>query len=1145
MDFIRDLILILIPISIFVSLIAGLYQLASYRNVMARWSGLVLLSIFGNLICYFLLYTGLFPEAGRILIVIQVFSYLLLDISYVVFAIYFSGHPKWITNLLMTLITLLPVFVIFQMLLQWDTLPFSLGVNEAGFGISSPLKFLQGGYAWFFVGFSNAVGIFSLGMFIWMLFNSPKYYRNAVLVLIFGTMIVAVSALCEMAGANPLKGISILQSAVALNTIPIYLIVFRWRAVGSIAITQQLFKDTMRDGYLIVDSQNNVVDFNRAVQNLLGDRPKIEIGSQLSELFPTFDFAINPGKNKNFTPLGPILFKSQNFISEIMVYPLQSSSRDISGRMVVFHNVSDRDHLEDTLRKNNIELSRSNAYFSSLARLALSLQTAHDFQVVLDTLGKELHHLGLKCFVALLNSDSDELEVRLFSEGDETIRTVEKIFGKKIYGFGLNRAHFFSLYEILETRQIHYFHNEESGLAVFLGNLPGWIMDPLINASAVTRNEPSALIPLIAVEKVIGIMGVWGSNLEEADVAPFQIFGSQVGWAIEKANLQAIEVQRLEELSHSNTMITALSTISSQVETTPDTQSAFISLGDELGKIGLNCAVVTLDDLKETATIRYITFQSDALEKIEHLTGITLLGHQIPKKYWPGEKATHEGQPVWYGDPEKIFQQLFPEIPERMLKKVYQLLKGVQTGQLCMLPLKVSGKIIGILLIWGQNLSPRDSLTLSVFSDQVAAILRRNVNYENEMRKSGEIARSNSMILALSGVASQLGNTTDLNQVLETLGAELKKVNLNCMVGTLDQDQQSMKVEYLTIGNEMIKAAQKIGILIPNELRIPRRLWPTQKAVTEKAPYWDPNPIGNSYQMFPFIPKDIYTNALRLVGLDLSEPVCYLPMIDQEEVIGILAVWGKELAPGDIPALTIFANQVTSAISNTLLYMKAQNEIIERTQAEARIRETLSEKEVLIKEVHHRVKNNLQVISSLLNLQAVEISDENTRIALRESQNRVRTMALIHEKLYQSNDLAHIDFSTYLQSLVSSLAQSYRVRMDRVEIQVQVEKVLLDLDTAIPCGLIVNELVSNSIKYAFPDDGFGKIQIICGSHTQNRYSLVVCDDGIGLPPGFDYARSTSLGLKLVNSLIRQIDGEIKVESRSGTRFEIMFAKPEV
>jgi two-component sensor histidine kinase len=147
---------------------------------------------------------------------------------------------------------------------------------------------------------------------------------------------------------------------------------------------------------------------------------------------------------------------------------------------------------------------------------------------------------------------------------------------------------------------------------------------------------------------------------------------------------------------------------------------------------------------------------------------------------------------------------------------------------------------------------------------------------------------------------------------------------------------------------------------------------------------------------------------------------------------------------------------------------------------------------------------------------------------------------LIHEKLYQSDDLARIDIADYLLSLVNSLAQSYRINPEKATIRVHSEKIALNIDTAIPCGLIVNELVSNSLKYAFPAELSGTIEVSCRQSSDGCCSLIVSDDGVGLPAGFDVNKSPSLGLKLVTSLVRQIEGEFVVDGKQGTRIEIYF-----
>jgi PAS domain S-box-containing protein len=210
--------------------------------------------------------------------------------------------------------------------------------------------------------------------------------------------------------------------------------------------------------------------------------------------------------------------------------------------------------------------------------------------------------------------------------------------------------------------------------------------------------------------------------------------------------------------------------------------------------------------------------------------------------------------------------------------------------------------------------------------------------------------------------------------------------------------------------------------------------------------------------------------------------------------------------------------------------------------AEEQIRTSLTEKEVLLKEVHHRVKNNLQIISTLLDLQFEKIVDEPSLKALRESQDRIKAMALLHEKLYQSSDLASIDFAEYMEKLALFLFNSHMADQDRINLKVDVGHLPLDIDRAIPCGLIVNELVSNALKYAFPGDRSGTISIIILKDKDDRITLTVADTGVGMPPGLDFRNTETLGLQLVNMLARQLGGQVSLESGSGTAFTIRFLR---
>ncbi|MUH00862.1 PAS domain S-box protein [Scytonema sp. UIC 10036] len=220
-------------------------------------------------------------------------------------------------------------------------------------------------------------------------------------------------------------------------------------------------------------------------------------------------------------------------------------------------------------------------------------------------------------------------------------------------------------------------------------------------------------------------------------------------------------------------------------------------------------------------------------------------------------------------------------------------------------------------------------------------------------------------------------------------------------------------------------------------------------------------------------------------------------------------------------------------------YIGSCVDITEHKQAEEQIQASLLEKDVLLKEIYHRVKNNLQVISSLLNLQSEYIKDKDDLEIFQQSQMRIESMALIHQKLYQSQDLARIDFGEYIRDLVASLFSSYEVNTNVISLTVNVERVLLSLDAAIPCGLIITELVSNSLKYAFPKGRTGEISIQLQAEN-NILNLRVCDNGVGLPAEVDLKNTTSLGLQLVDALTNQLSGDIKINYTNGVEVKITF-----
>jgi two-component sensor histidine kinase len=294
-----------------------------------------------------------------------------------------------------------------------------------------------------------------------------------------------------------------------------------------------------------------------------------------------------------------------------------------------------------------------------------------------------------------------------------------------------------------------------------------------------------------------------------------------------------------------------------------------------------------------------------------------------------------------------------------------------------------------------------------------------------------------------------------------------------------------------------------------------------------------------NYAADPSLTKD-YLPQMRAAG---QLAVITVPITIGSRIEGLLYVSNRAAQPftarGE-DVLRHLAGLAATAIHNAQLYQDAQAELARRTQVEAQLTAALREKEVLLREIHHRVKNNLQVISSLLSLQSESLPDPQLCAVFEDSQQRIQAMALVHESLYQSRDLARIDAADYVRRLSTRLRQAYEPAGDRIAVRLAVEPVALEVQTAMACGLILQELLSNSFKHAFPGERRGEIGIALQVAPGARIVLTVWDTGVGLPAGLDFRHTESLGLQLVCLLTEQLGGTVELAQTSGTHWTLTF-----
>jgi len=276
------------------------------------------------------------------------------------------------------------------------------------------------------------------------------------------------------------------------------------------------------------------------------------------------------------------------------------------------------------------------------------------------------------------------------------------------------------------------------------------------------------------------------------------------------------------------------------------------------------------------------------------------------------------------------------------------------------------------------------------------------------------------------------------------------------------------------------------------------------------------------------VPIDILTMLVGGAGLALGY-----------KIAGILGV-GVFFLP---IVTTIYAFRLHVARTRAQM-AELENNIAWRESVEQQLTKSLREKELLLREIHHRVKNNLQVISSLLYLQSKKIEDSRAQVMLKESESRIRAMALVHERLYQSTDLSRIDFALYVRSLATHLFQLYGVDPNVVRLEINADRLSLSIETAIPCGLIVHEVISNSLKHAFPDGRKGTVRVELRSGEDGRIILLLGDDGTGLGSGIDLQTTESLGTSLIRALVDQLEGTLEVGGSIGTEYRIVITDAE-
>lgn len=676
----------------------------------------------------------------------------------------------------------------------------------------------------------------------------------------------------------------------------------------------------------------------------------------------------------------------------------------------------------------------------------------------------------------------------------------------------------------MEDRICYWNHEAE--------DLYGWSKAEVMGQPIHTLLQTQFPQPLDAIKAIVFQAGHW-----EGELVHTRKDGSRVNvasrWAVQRDErgdpekiLQVnIDVTALKESHQAQHLLAEAGRLLSSARDYEATLNAVL----QIALPGL-ADVCMVDMLEEDGHIRRAVMVRSGLAKSE-------LAHLL-QDFPPAPDQAH---PTW-----KVLRtgrsELTPEVTDPFLESVaydarhYQILRELKLSSGMVVPLAAQGRALGTIifisaqpgrryseaeLALAEELARRAALALDnarLFQAEQAARQR----LEQTARQLERTVQRLEQLQKVTAALSEALTREEVSGVVVTQGVEALEAGAG-MVALLDEASGEMEVIAATgYPAEVVEQWKRFSLAAPT---------PLTAAVRERRPVYVES-LESLTDRFPEFATQKTTTYNALVSL---------PLIVQGRVLGGIGLsfdQARHFDAEDQAFILALAQQCAQALQRAQLYEAEMSARQRAEQAEARQMLALQEKEVLLREVNHRVKNNLQAVSNLLYLQSNYAKSEQTRQQLQDAQDRVKSIALIHEKLYQTQNFVEIDFPEYVRSLGSEVIRSYRARGEQIRLAVESDGTLIGVDTAVTLGIIVNELISNALKHAFPDERAGEIRVELRKEPDDRLRLAVSDDGVGFPPGKELAQAGSLGLQLVQMLVGHLQGEVTLERNGGTRVAI-------
>jgi len=1009
--------------------------------------------------------------------------------AWLAYTLQYIGREKWMARRILALFSIVPLITL---LLIFTNETHGLMWRHVRLDTDGPISVLDQTYGigfWVFMVYSYTLMLLATSLHVQLFIRSRRLYRWQASALVVSTLLPWLGNMLDVFKLSPFPSSVSTALGLIVGGLTMGFTIYRLRRGDILSVSRGAIIGSMSDGVVVLDEENRIVYLNPVAQHLIGYAPSEAIGQPVEQVWPEWPSQIELRPDGVEVGREVVLGEGDGQRAyDVRISPLVDWRGRLVSRVVVLRDIT--------------ELKRRTAELSTVLEVTRAVSSTLDLEEVLILIAEQMvKAMGVDgCTLSRWNQEADTVVTWIEFRHQQPELADDPGTAYALDDYPATRA-------VLETRQPHSVRVSDPDA------------DPA--EAALLREVGSAsllMLPLAVGDRVVGLVELDTDEYERdftaAEIRLCRALADQAAIAIQNAGLFEETRRRGEE-------------VRLLFEATRDV-SASLELDEVLERIAAHLCwaaeatsgdIMILDESGERATVcaQYWTPGASLLERtLDVGTVYDLTCHpailQAMRENRP--LVTHADDP----NLEPATRDMMADFGGRSALRI---------------PINVTGVLHGYALIWDSQRrhewTDEEVQLCQTLANQVAiAIENARLHAETERRLREQIA--------LREVGAFITSALDLDTVLTRIAEQMSQA---VDVTSAYISRHEPEAEAVTIVAEYI-SPQACARERVSDLGI------TYPYVEGDSRFMEVMEAGR-HDISQLDDPDLAASERAHMQEYGGQTILYVPLRIGRRLVGYVELWEsrrrREFTPEEIALCQDIAQQAAIALENARLYEQAQQEIAERKRVEEQIRASLREKEVLLKEIHHRVKNNLQVISSLLYLQSKNVQDQQSLEILQDSQNRIRSMALVHERLYQSQDLARVDFAEYVRGLANQLFRFYGVNTNVIQLKINMDKVFLGVDTAIPCGLMINELVSNSLKHAFPDGREREVRIELGL-DDGQCTLMVSDNGVGFPQDVDFRDMGSLGLQLVDTLVNQLEGTIELDRSGGTAFKIGFTEPK-